>query len=231
MKRLMLILALATLFVATQAQSRQGTFSLIPKVGITLANMTNMNLSTDDGELETGFKAGFVGGVQTEYQLTPKLSVSLAALYSMQGCRYADYHIKAPMQVTEDKEYLGLHNHHVNLDYVSVPLMLNYYVIRGLAVKVGVQWVGLVNAKESKEETPYKVNKAGAYTYGEMKQTKADLMEKYEKTEFSIPLGVSYEYMNVVVEARYNLGLSRITQTEKSRNRCFTITAGYKFDL
>ncbi|KGI59711.1 porin family protein [Prevotella sp. S7 MS 2] len=231
MKRLVLFLALTAVFVVAQAQSHQGTFSLIPKVGITLANMANMGLNTYDGTLDSHFKAGFVGGLQGEYQATTHISVSLGAFYSMQGCRYSDYRIQVPIKVSEDEEFIGSHHHHINLDYVTVPLLVNYYATRGLAVKIGVQFARLVNAKESREDTPYKVNKSGVYTYGEMTQTTKDRMEQCNKTEFSIPMGVSYEYMNVVVEACYHLGLSKITKGAENHNHCFTITAGYKFDL
>ena len=45
-----------------------------------------------------------------------------------------------------------------------------------------------------------------------LRQTKNEDKSKdgYSKTDFSIPVGISYEYMNVVIDARYNLGLSKV---------------------
>ena len=50
----------------------------------------------------------------------------------------------------------------------------------------------------------------------------------YSKTDFSIPVGISYEYMNVVLDARYNLGLSKVHKDLGSKNRSFTFSVGYR---
>ena len=50
----------------------------------------------------------------------------------------------------------------------------------------------------------------------------------------SIPVGVSYEYQNVVLDARYNIDLGNYATTdisEKVKNKAFFFTVGYKFDL
>lgn len=51
--------------------------------------------------------------------------------------------------------------------------------------------------------------------------------------DLSIPVGASYEYMNVILDARYNFGLTNIYKIDamKSKNRFFTITVGYRFNL
>lgn len=51
--------------------------------------------------------------------------------------------------------------------------------------------------------------------------------------DFSIPVGVSYEYKNFVLDARYNWGLTNIAKGGEvsSKNSVFHITLGYKFDL
>jgi hypothetical protein len=49
--------------------------------------------------------------------------------------------------------------------------------------------------------------------------------------DFSIPVGISYEYMNVCLDARYNIGVSKIADRGSDRNSVFQITLGYKFKL
>ena len=51
--------------------------------------------------------------------------------------------------------------------------------------------------------------------------------------DLSIPISASYEYMNVVVAATYNLGMTSIFKAPlgNSRNRVVSFTVGYKFDL
>ena len=56
-----------------------------------------------------------------------------------------------------------------------------------------------------------------------------------KKVDFSIPVGVSFEYANVVVDFRYNIGLTKIYKSVlndiNSRNKVFALTVGYKLDL
>ena len=49
--------------------------------------------------------------------------------------------------------------------------------------------------------------------------------------DFSIPVGISYEYNNFVVDGRYNFGVTKIIDGFDSKNSVFQITLGYKFDL
>lgn len=88
--------------------------------------------------------------------------------------------------------------------YLNIPIMANVYVVDGLAVKLGVQ-PGFV------------VDKDGA-----------DHMKTFD---FSIPVGISYEYSNVVLDARYNWGLTKLYDKLDSKNSVFQITLGYKFEL
>lgn len=62
--------------------------------------------------------------------------------------------------------------------------------------------------------------------------------------DVSIPIGVSYEYMGVILDARYNLGLtnasdiSRVKDAdgqpyikENCKNKGFSLSVGYRFTL
>ena len=51
---------------------------------------------------------------------------------------------------------------------------------------------------------------------------------------FGIPVGLSYEYKNITLDARCYFGLTRMDDAEEdpaARNRCLSITLGYKFKL
>ena len=101
------------------------------------------------------------------------------------------------------------------LDYINIPIMANVYVAKGLAVKLGVQPAFNVNSE-------VKVS-GGKYS------TSADVDAK--SFDFSIPVGISYEYSNVVLDARYNWGLTKVADGSDSKNSVFQISLGYKFDL
>ena len=50
------------------------------------------------------------------------------------------------------------------------------------------------------------------------------------KFDLSIPVGVSYEFYNVTLDARYNWGLTKImNEGDAFYNRVFQLTLGYKF--
>ena len=97
-------------------------------------------------------------------------------------------------------------------DYLNVPLTGNFYVAKGLALKTGVQFGFLMSAKVGD----------------------SDVKDGCEKLNLSIPIGVSYEYGNVVLDLRYNLGLSNTNKADdgnKLRSDLFQVTLGYKFAL
>ena len=69
MKRLFLCLAVATVALVGQAQSRSGTFSLIPRVGVSLSKLNSSeilrNIDGGGGEvLKSRYKPGFVVGAE-----------------------------------------------------------------------------------------------------------------------------------------------------------------------
>jgi predicted porin len=108
-----------------------------------------------------------------------------------------------------------------NLDYINVPILANAYLFKGFAVKVGVQPGFLVRAKE-------KYSNGGITVDG-------DIKDACNKVQLSIPIGLSYEYANFVLDARYNWGLTNTFKNDnsdkKSHNSVFMFTLGYKFAL
>lgn len=191
MKKLLVMAAVMLASVGAYAQHAVGSFTLQPKVGMNIANLTD----ADDADA----RIGFVGGLETEYQATDIFSLSAGVLYSMQGCKYDYNNVKTTRK----------------LDYINIPIMANVYVAKGLAVKLGVQPAFNVNSE-------VKVS-------GVKNNPSADKDAK--SFDFSIPVGISYEYSNVVLDARYNWGLTKVADGSDSKNSVFQITLGYKFDL
>ena len=97
------------------------------------------------------------------------------------------------------------------LDYLNVPLTGNFYVAKGLALKTGVQFGFLMSAKEEG----------------------VDIKDGCEKLNLSIPIGVSYEISDFVVDLRYNVSVSKAFKADgsKMRSDLFQVTLGYKFAL
>ena len=113
MKKLMMIAAMMLMSMGAFAQNEVGQFTLKPMVGMTLANITNI-----DGKI----KVGLAAGVEAEYGITETFGVSGGVLYSMEGSKNKD-----------NSDFK------TNLDYINVPILANAYLFKGFAVKVGVQ--------------------------------------------------------------------------------------------
>ena len=65
---------------------------------------------------------------------------------------------------------------------------------------------------------------------GRTRKTTRDV-EDVKSVDFSIPVGLSYEYANFQLDARYNWGVSKVIDDDDEKNSVFQITLGYKFKL
>ena len=99
------------------------------------------------------------------------------------------------------------------LDFINIPITANFYVAKGFALKAGVQFGFLVNAEIED----------------------LDNKDVFKKFNFSIPVGVSYEYADFVLDARYKFATTTLNKNSGSfnewRSDLFQITLGYKFGL
>ena len=83
----------------------QGTFTLQPKVGIGLSEITD-----DDAK----FKFGLGAGVEAQYQIKNWLGVSAGAMYQQMGTKVKDI---GGVDMSDFK---------VNLEYINVPVMARF---------------------------------------------------------------------------------------------------------
>ena len=148
-------------------------------------------------------RVGFAVGVEGEYQVTDLFSITAGALYSMQGAKGQDVISNTLVKET------------MKLDYINIPILANVYVAKGLAVKLGIQPGFNVTAKAEAKAGGVKV------------EEDIDI----NTFDFSIPVGISYDYKNVVLDARYNWGMTKVVDGADSKNSVFQITLGYKFAL
>lgn len=199
MKKVLVVAALMLSSVSTFAQHAVGSFNLQPKVGVNIANLTEVKDSDP--------RIGLAAGVEGEYQASDIFSVSAGVLYSMQGAKQ-EYSI---LKQTFKNTY--------KLDYINVPIMANVYVTKGLAVKLGVQPGFMVSGSENSKLNIPVASIGGTHDV------------KAKSVDFSIPVGLSYEYNNFQLDARYNWGLTKAFENGKAKNSVFQITLGYKFDL
>ena len=232
MKKYFVLLMMA-LFVssAMKGQEQVGTFSLIPKIGVSLANLSGEEIYYNNAEIPAKgkYNARFVGGVEAVYQMLPMTSISIGVGYVQQGCRFSDFEIGNPETISESWDDVRS-----RLDYIQCPLTINQYIAEGLAVKAGIQLGFLLNSDYSFSLTPIKHFPDGSIEYGKTEDMTIDQKDVMRSVDVSIPVGLSYEYLNVVLDARYHFSLTDIYKDKSwpsEKNKVFTITVGYKFNL
>ena len=175
--------------LAGYAQHEVGTLSLKPQVGMTISSLTNAHADA---------KVGLAAGAEFEYQATDIFSITAGAFYSMQGAKWSGISVDLPFVGKVKTGDVKL-----NLSYINVPILANVYVLKGMAVKLGVQPGFCVDKDNSIAKT----------------------------VDLAIPVGLSYEYNNFVLDGRYNFGVADAFKSGDAKNSVFQITLGYKFDL
>lgn len=186
MKKILLLAVVMSVCLTASAQQPQGTWSLTPKVGFNFANLA--------GDInDNSMKFALTIGADAMYQVSPTIGISGGLFYSRQGCEFSG-------------------DRSSGLNMLNIPILANFYVYKGLALKTGLQPGFILSANYKNGDTT----------------TKQDA----QTLDIGIPFGISYEFSDFVVDARYNLGLSKTNKGNGSiRNSVFQITFGYKIPL
>ena len=204
MKKL-IMMAVAAMMATTSIHAQSaGEMYIKPMVGATMSNFVGKDVEG------AKFRFGFTGGAEYGYQIADPFAVTAGVMVAMQGTNYKDD------QYFKDQK--------VKTTYLNVPILANFYVVRGLAIKAGIQPGFLLSAKRSGSELE------GNNTWVDYEDTSKDGLKKFD---FSIPVGLSYEFSDFVIDARYNIGLTKLVDTDlvKPRNSVFMLTLGYKIHL
>ena len=199
MKKLVMIATMMMAVVCANAQFAPGTISIQPKLGLGASTLTNI----DDNDPTA---AGLIG-VEFESQVKNWLGISIGADFQLVGTGYEDI-----SNITTDRR--------TDLGYIAIPAMANFYVVKGLALKAGLQPGFLVHAKEHFKKNGTKFDN--------------DVKDGCEKFDLAIPIGISYQFpIPIVLDTRFIFGTSNVFKdTSKTySNVTFMISVGYKFAL
>ena len=227
MKRIITLAFLSAISLASFAQSKAGTWSVIPHVGVSIASLTHQSGGIEVGdnqsqELKPQARPGFTGGVDVMYQASDNVGLSIGLSYVQAGCKYKDV----------DDNGVTWHDHYDRMDYISVPLVAHSYIAPGLSINVGVAPSFLIYGNYHAGMQTYDVDTDGHRTNVKEAEIDQDIKKGLRNFTLSIPVGVSYEYENVVLDARYNVGvLNAYKYGLTARNKVFEVSVGYKFDL
>lgn len=227
MKRIITLAFLSAISLASFAQSKAGTWSVIPHVGVSIASLTHQSGGIEVGdnqsqEVKPQARPGFTGGVDVMYQASDIVGLSIGLSYVQAGCKYKDV----------DDNGVTWHDHYDRMDYISVPLVGHSYIAPGLSINVGVAPSFLIYGKYHAGMQTYDLDTDGHRTNVKEAEIDRDIKKGLRNFTLSIPVGVSYEYENVVLDARYNVGvLNAYKYGLTARNKVFEVSVGYKFDL
>ena len=186
------------LFVFILSLLSLSTFAQQAVGPLTVFPKVGMNLATFRGEAEAKVRVGFVGGVEVDYRATELLGVSFEALYSQQGAK-ADRVVQGSLATVIFK-----------FDYINFPILANIYPVPGLALKFGIQPGFNVLAKVD-----------GTYKGVSVSVNVSEASVNVKSFDLAVPVGLSYQIKNIVLDARYNIGITRVVDIQ--------FTVGYRF--
>lgn len=181
----------------------QEFFNFGVKGGANFATLTG----DDADELDVKMKTGFHLGVFAEIMISDKFGIQPEVLYSTQG---------AKSEFAFFDEIEGDVDLKIKLDYISVPVMLKYFVAPGFSLEAGPQFSFL-----SKSEIE-------AEFQGETETE--DLKDDTESFDFGAGVGVGYGLpQGFLVQARYVMGFTDIYNDSDIKNSVIQLSVGWKF--
>jgi hypothetical protein len=155
--------------------------------------LNSFNIQTDNNsgfDSKVGLHLGLLGHIHLnrQYAFQPEL------VYSIQGAKSGNADIK--------------------LDYINVPLLLQYMFDNGFRIQGGPQLGFLVDAKAENGSS-------------------VDIKDDFKSIDLGLSIGASYVHPTTGfgVDARYNMGLSDISENSnvKSTNRGLQVGVFYLF--
>lgn len=197
MKKLVLGLALT-----------MGTLSFAQSFGAK-AGM-NVSTITDDVDMDQKSKVGYYAGVFVNLPVATEFSIQPEVFYNNLGAKYTALNQTAKL----------------NLDYITVPVMLQYNATPEFYLEAGPEFGFLVNSK-------VKSDNAAIESLGNAIFDKDNL----NSFNFGVGIGAGYYFTkNVGLSARYVAGFtdftkdnSNVTTNSKNRNNTFQVGLNFKF--
>jgi opacity protein-like surface antigen len=194
-------------FIASLMMLSLSTFAQHAPGTVSIQPKVGLNIANLTSLDNADPRLGLAVGAELEYQVTDMVSIAAGALYSMQGCK------------SEGSLWGFTGKSTTKLDYLNVPIVANVYVVPGLAVKLGLQPGFNLSAKSKLEGS----------IAGYSGESERDI--DVESFDLSLPIGLSYEFQNFVIDGRYNFGLTKTFKDADPKQSVFQITLGYKFAL
>ena len=229
MKKYLIMAAMmvATLTAGAQARFEAGTFTMQPRLGGTGAMLTNTpDLKVEGQTIEATATGGEFVGLDFEYYLNKRLGIAAGINVAAAGTGWEDYNY-----TDDDGQKMKMKEQAYKTRYVNVPITANWYVLKGFALKAGVQFGFLTGADD------YSRAECSVLSTDYTIIAEEDIKDNFNKFDISIPIGLSYEFkVPIVIDLRYNFGVTKVnkhktTTGDDMRNINAALTLGSKFSL
>lgn len=145
---------------------------------------------------------GYTGGCFVNYRFSQRFMLSFDVLFSGKG-------FKADL-------IPGITDAQFRLNYLDLPILANFYIYKGLALKVGLQPSILLNANVK----------------GKLIQTQP-VHSRIRSYDCAVPLGISYDFTDrLILDIRYTMGgygvLKNLDINNLNNNSVLSVTIGYR---
>lgn len=209
---LLKILCTSLVLISSSLQAQEFEESQIPdssdvkitKIGIGIkAGLNFATVSQGNLKKAPDARSGFYIGIIYELPIIDDVfSVQPEILYSQQGF---------------EKKYTYLGERHTSsykVDYINIPIVARYYVVRGFSLEVGPQFSYKLNENINKEET----------------DTEFTDSNEINDFDFGIIAGLTFQFESgFFVSGRYNRSFTEIIKESKAKNTVIQLGIGYKF--
>ena len=217
-KILTLAVAMATAAISMAQTPEEGTVTVRPEVGMTISTLSG-DYCPDDYDIQPRISTTI--GAEVDYQVNSWFGISGGITVSQLGAKLKN--CTGCENGKSGHQYHSDFPRNIKFDYLNVPLLANFYVANGLALKIGIQPAFVINAKW-----------AGL-----------NIKDYVDNFDIHVPFGISYEYSNFILDARLSYDLTKVWKkgyersyfscTEEKEvndyNSWFSITIGYKIPI
>lgn len=219
---------------AVSAQNDGGSrWSISPKTGMTVATHVGDDATNNSSSL------AWAAGTEASFQPRRLLSCDFGLYYTRERVKES-----GSAQLVSSLYNLTLSHSRLVTERLDLPLMVGLHVLPGLTLKAGVQPSLLLSATTKYHIQGYTIDmesiqdriysdedlaKLPKVPYND--EGSSGIKGEMSNIDVSIPVGASYEWRNIVVDARYHFGLMHAIKNQDVRRRYLLLTVGYRFGL
>ncbi|HCA09509.1 porin family protein [Chryseobacterium sp.] len=228
MKKLILGLAFAgSLLVNAQEKTKSASASPVTfgvKAGFNASTLSKADQYDNDQKLKPGFNAG----VFVNIPVAEKFSIQPELLFNQLGSKTEEREV----YYNNSDKYKREVEYKKTLNYLTVPVMVQYNILPQLYVEAGPEFGFLLGGKDKGDITTT-VTSGNTTTTQTTSFSEKIVKDLHNKFNFGIGIGAGYYFTeNFGVTARFTAGITDIYKDNSSdaiRNNAFQVGVAYKF--